>query len=102
MPDTTPAAAPTPTPEVQQPAVTPTVPSAAPAEKPSTAGSGIIDRDFVGRKREPHFQHVGSMGGQNVVQCDQCGSLVRESGTSAHVVFHGILNGVADYNGVQA
>lgn len=65
------------------------------------ATKGIVDHDFVGNHTTPTYFHAGSMGGQNVTECNQCGAMVRDAYQVAHNVHHGILNGVADYNGIQ-
>lgn len=63
---------------------------------------GIIDRDFVGNQNEPIFTFAGtSMAGENLVECDQCGCLLKDSAKNKHVIHHGILNRLADYCGVQ-
>jgi hypothetical protein len=72
-----------------------------PTAKAETLG-GIIDRDFIGRRQDPIFSHVGSMGGQNVYDCDQCGGLVREDRQNVHSAHHAVVNGAANRVGVQA
>ena len=63
---------------------------------------GIVDRDYVGRSTSPVYVYAGAtMAGESLFDCDQCRSLVKESGQSQHSVFHGILNGVANRIGMQ-
>lgn len=60
---------------------------------------GIVDKDFVGTHAPVEFIFVGTSMGN---ECNQCGTMVRTSGEDQHRTFHGLVNGVLDYNGVQA
>lgn len=72
-------------------------PASGPAPKP-----GIVDTDYVGNTDLPTFDWAGTtIGNQMTMECSQCGSLVRADNTDKHATMHGILNGVANYNGIQ-
>lgn len=64
--------------------------------------TGMIDHDFVGQQAPPHYTWAGiNLAGQQCHECSQCGALVRIDMQGLHTTFHGIVNGVAAYNGVQ-
>lgn len=74
----------------------------APEQNATSMGgtNGIID--LTPTLELPTYHWAGtSIGNQNVMECETCGSMVRADNTDKHTLMHRMLNAVCNYTGVQ-